>query len=260
MADVVRLAASDGIRLRVIGGGGWLDAGSPVVADRGVALGHDTGVVAYVPGDLTVTVRAGTTLGEIDAVLSEHGQWLALDPAGAPAATIGAVVATDSSGPAAALYGTARDQVLGMTVVTGAGEIVRPGGRVVKNVAGFDVTRLMIGAWGTLGVVTEITLRVRARGGRPGAVEHLRRPAAARFGHRHPTVVPGTERVVSAVKRSFDPQHILNPGILGELVTGTAVVAAEEVDVDAVLDPVPNPPGGMGGSGAPAVRPPERGR
>jgi FAD/FMN-containing dehydrogenase len=88
---------------------------------------------------------------------------LPLDPFGPPGGTLGATVATASAGPLAAAFGTPRDQVLGCEVVTGGGEIVRAGGRVVKNVAGFDLTRLMIGAWGTLGALTEITVRLRAR-------------------------------------------------------------------------------------------------
>lgn len=212
--ELVHAAIGDRVPLRIVGGGSWLDAGAPVPARRGLSLASDRGIVAYVPGDLTVTVRAGTTLPELAGVLAAHDQWVALDPEGAERATVGAVVATDSHGPAAALYGTARDQVLGMTVVTGRGEVIRPGGRVVKNVAGFDVTRLMVGAWGTLGVITEVTLRVRGRAARRGAMEHLRRPTVARTGARAPIVVAGTERLVEGIRDVFDPYRLLNPGIM----------------------------------------------
>jgi FAD/FMN-containing dehydrogenase len=119
--------------------------------------------VEYVAGDLTLTARAGATLGDIAAATGAEGQWLALDPFGAPRGTLGATIATGSSGPLAHAFGTPRDTVLGLEVVTGSGEIVRAGGRVVKNVAGFDLTRLFTGAWGTLAVITEVTVRLRAR-------------------------------------------------------------------------------------------------
>ena len=91
-----------------------------------------------------------------------EGQWLALDPFGSAHGTLGATIATGSAGPLAHAFGTPRDNVLGIEAVTGTGEIVRAGGRVVKNVAGFDLTRLFTGAWGTLAVITEATVRLRA--------------------------------------------------------------------------------------------------
>jgi len=126
-------------------------------------LGADSGVVSYTPGDLTLTVRAGTSLNEIERVTGEHGQWLPLDPYGDADGTIGATIATASSGPLATAFGTPRDLLLGIEFVTGGGEIVRAGGKVVKNVAGFDLTRLLTGSWGTLGVITEATVRLYAR-------------------------------------------------------------------------------------------------
>jgi glycolate oxidase FAD binding subunit len=117
-----------------------------------------------VPGDLTITVRAGTPLAEIATATREHGQWLPLDPPGSPDGTIGATVATGSYGPLATAFGRPRDQVLGLESVSGTGEVITVGSRVVKNVAGFDLTRLLVGSWGTLGVITQITLRLRARG------------------------------------------------------------------------------------------------
>lgn len=200
----------------MVGRGAWLDAGNPVAARGRLSLAHDSGIVAYTPGDLTITVRAGSTIGEIGDTLRPHDQWLALDPAGGPDGSIGATVATCSYGPAAALFGTPRDQVLGMTIVTGNGDIIKPGGRVVKNVAGFDLTRLMIGAWGTLGVITEVTLRVRSRGMSRGSMEHMRRTVAHEYGFRQPvTVHPELSR---ALKLRFDPHNVLNPGIMGEEV------------------------------------------
>ena len=141
-----------------------------------------------------------------------HDQWLALDPAGD--GTIGATVATCSYGPGATLFGTPRDAVLGMTVVLGTGEIVRPGGRVVKNVAGFDLTRLMVGAWGWLGVITEITLRVRPRVADPWCDGSHASVSGPSLGHREPVLTH--PRISLELKRRFDPRGILNPGIMSE--------------------------------------------
>jgi glycolate oxidase FAD binding subunit len=120
-------------------------------------------VVSYVPGDLTLTVRAGTTLAEIERITEENDQWLPLDPFGTDDGTIGATIATASAGPLATSFGLPRDLLLGLEFVNGRGEIVRAGGKVVKNVAGFDLSRLLTGSWGTLGVITEVTVRLYAR-------------------------------------------------------------------------------------------------
>ncbi len=214
IAAAVREAATSRTPLRIVGCGTWLDAGSPVVADSRLSLKDDSGIVAYVPDDLTVTARAGTTLRELSETLAAHDQWIALDPEGEHDVTLGGTVATCSYGPAAALFGTPRDQVLGMTVVVGTGATIRVGGRVVKNVAGFDLTRLMIGAWGTLGVITEITLRVRSRSMRKDSMAHMRRQLPASYGFREPVIV--SSRLSAALKQRFDPAGILNPGIMLE--------------------------------------------
>lgn len=149
--------------LRIAGAGTWLDAGRPVVSRSTLSLGATRGIIEYVPGDLTMTVSAATTLAEITTALSAERQWLPLDPAGTDAGTIGATVATNSAGALAHAFGAPRDQILGLEFVDGRGTIARGGGRVVKNVAGFDLTRLLTGSWGTLGVITEVSLRLRAQ-------------------------------------------------------------------------------------------------
>jgi glycolate oxidase FAD binding subunit len=157
------LRASSAV-MRVVGAGSWLDAGRPVDgrAER-LALNDCAGVVEYEPGDLVITVGAATTLAEVDAATAPHAQWIGLDPFGAETGTVGATIATASLGPLSTAYGAPRDQLLGLQYVTGDGTIARAGGRVVKNVAGFDVARVQCGAWGTLGVITEVSLRCFAR-------------------------------------------------------------------------------------------------
>ena len=165
-ADVaarIRDSGESGRSLRVIGRGRWLDAGRECRADDALALDALEGVTEYEPGDLVLTARAGTSLAEIARVTAREGQWLTLDPSGSPDGSIGATIATASAGPLSSAFGTPRDHLLGCEVVTGAGDVVRSGGRVVKNVAGFDLSRLMTGAWGTLGAITEVTVRLRAR-------------------------------------------------------------------------------------------------
>lgn len=163
IVDAVRHAHASRTPLRITGAGRWLDAGRPVRAETPLAIAPLSGIVEYVPGDLTLTARAGTTLAEIERATSANAQWLALDPFGDDGGTIGATVATASAGPLATAFGTPRDIVLGVEFVTGTGAVVRAGGRVVKNVAGFDLVRLVTGAWGSLGAITEVTVRLRAR-------------------------------------------------------------------------------------------------
>ena len=164
VAEEVQRARADRMPIRIVSAGRWLDAGRPVRAERTLQLRSlvSPDVVHYEPGDLTLTVRATATLRDIDQLVRPEGQWLPLDPAGDVDGTLGATIATASAGPLASAFGTPREQVLGVEVVTGRGEVIRAGGRVVKNVAGFDLTRLMTGAWGTLGAITEVSVRLRA--------------------------------------------------------------------------------------------------
>lgn len=162
IADRVREARATRAPHRIVGAGTWLDAGQPVAHTGRLEIGAATGITEYVPGDLTLTALAGTTLAELHAATRANGQRLTLDPYGTPRGTLGATLATASAGPAAGAFGTPRDIALGLTMVTGAGDIVSAGGRVVKNVAGFDLVRLATGAWGTLGAIVEASVRLRA--------------------------------------------------------------------------------------------------
>jgi len=135
-------------------------SGSPDLVVSSIRMGE---VVDYEPADLNVTVRAGMTLGGIQSSLRAEEQWLALDPPGGHAVTLGGVVSTGLSGPLRPQYGRPRDHVLGLTVVDGQGRVLSLGGRVVKNVAGFDLVRLATGSRGALGMITELTFRVHPK-------------------------------------------------------------------------------------------------
>jgi glycolate oxidase FAD binding subunit len=156
---VLREASEAGWRVRVEGAATWMPADAP--ADLTVSTAGLTGVTHLDPPDLVASVAAGTRWQILRDALADHGTWLAVDPPGDDR-TIGSIVATGTSGPLRLAFGAVRDHVLGLTLVTGDGRVVRPGGRVVKNVAGFDVTRLAVGSYGAFGVLTSVTLRLRA--------------------------------------------------------------------------------------------------
>ena len=114
------------------------------------------------PADLVATVQAGTPLEALRRRLADEGMWLALDPPGRPERSLGSVVATATAGPLRHGFGPVRDHVLGCTVATGDGRLVKAGGRVVKNVAGYDLTKLQVGGFGGFGIIAEAHLRLRA--------------------------------------------------------------------------------------------------
>ena len=159
----VRAAAGDGTPLAIAGGGTKDFLGRITQAERFDVSGH-RGIVTCEPTELVLSARGGTPLAEVRAVLAEKGQELAFEPpAFGETATIGGAVAAGLSGPARPYAGAARDFVLGTRVLNGRGEALRFGGEVMKNVAGYDVSRLMTGAFGTLGVLLEVSLKVLPR-------------------------------------------------------------------------------------------------
>jgi glycolate oxidase FAD binding subunit len=162
VSAVVACAADAEIPVMPWGGGTAVGLGTPPVRP-GIVLGlrRLDRLVEHEPGDLTATVQAGITLARLQGALRDRGQWLSLDPDDADRATVGGIVAANGSGPRRHLYGTARDVVIGLTVVTADGAIVRGGGKVVKNVAGYDLPKLFVGSYGTLGVLVEVTARLR---------------------------------------------------------------------------------------------------
>lgn len=134
--------------------------GVPPRVDLVVDTSRQTGITDYTPADYVVAVRAGTRLRDLQAELRAHNQWLPLDPPGAQAATVGGLVAANRNGPRRLLWGSIRDMLLGVRVALPTGEVVKAGGKVVKNVAGYDLTKLFIGSLGSVGVITEATFKV----------------------------------------------------------------------------------------------------
>jgi glycolate oxidase FAD binding subunit len=165
-ARVLELSSREGWRVVPIGAGTWPDGSASLKGDRtviGVSTHRMKRTVEYEPADLTLTVEAGLTLGEVQEQAARHGQWLPMDPAPGDRGTIGAMLATGSSGPLAHAVGGPRDLTLGIELVTGDGRVLPLGGRVVKNVAGFDLVRVTVGSWGAFGVITSATLRLFPR-------------------------------------------------------------------------------------------------
>ncbi len=163
IGERIREASAAGTSLHLLGGGtkSFLLDGprAPLLSLAGYR-----GVIDYQPSELVIEVRAGTPLVDIESLLAEHGQMLAFEPPRfGPASTIGGVVSAGLSGPARPYAGAVRDHVLGIGLLDAAGNVLRFGGRVMKNVAGYDVSRLVAGAWGTLGPLAEIAVRVAPR-------------------------------------------------------------------------------------------------
>jgi glycolate oxidase FAD binding subunit len=159
LAELVRAGGP----LQVVGSGTKRHHGPALPGEfRTAGLRKLNRITAYEPGDLVVTVQAGTRLTELQAELAKRNQWLPLDPPYAEA-TIGGILATNSSGPRRYGYGTIRDHLLGTRSVGADGVVTRSGGRVVKNVTGFDLHKLHVGAFGSLGIVTEASFKLRPR-------------------------------------------------------------------------------------------------
>ena len=166
--EAVRWAVSDGKALDVVGQGSKRAIGRPNQTDLTLDVSDLTGVTLYEPEELVLSARAGTPIAEIEALLDKHDQQLAFEPAdygplfgqAAGQGTLGGVVAANLSGPRRIKAGAARDHVLGVSAVTGRAETIKTGGRVVKNVTGYDLCKVLSGSWGTLAVMTDITIKV----------------------------------------------------------------------------------------------------
>ncbi len=196
-AELLRVAAQHQLHVVARGSGTKQRWGNrPSRLDLVVETTGMAGVVDHAAGDLVVVVRAGTTLDELETVLARADQRLALD-APIPSATVGGTVATNTSGPRRLLYGTMRDLLIGITFVRADGVVAKAGGRVVKNVAGYDFGKLLTGSFGTLGVVTEVALRL------------------------HP--LPKVRRVVTVQVAEGDAAAVVARRLLGSQLVPTAV-------------------------------------
>ena len=161
MQEVLRFAHKHKLTVLPTGTGTKLGIGNWTQSpDFLITTTHLNNVIEYEPADLTVTVEAGIRLADLQAELAKHRQFLPLNPPYADRCTIGGIIAANSSGPLRLRYGTARNLVLGLHVLHADGTRVKSGGKVVKNVAGYDLNKLYIGAFGTLGIITEVTLKL----------------------------------------------------------------------------------------------------
>jgi glycolate oxidase FAD binding subunit len=161
VAHALAHASRAKLRVAVHGGGtkdGW--GPTPPPADVGISTRRLDAVVAHRYGDLTATVQAGATLAAVNRELARHGQWIPLDPPSPDRATIGGIVATNDAGPRRHRYGTPRDLIIGIDIVRIDGTAAKSGGIVVKNVAGYDLGRLMTGSFGSLAVITSATFKL----------------------------------------------------------------------------------------------------
>ena len=156
LLDFAEAVGRDGAVAPVGGGTQWDATGAP-----GRVVRSPGGIVTYEPAEMTVRVRAGTTIAELAATLAEHGQMVPVDPAAPDRATVGGVLAEGASGLRRLRYGPVRDTLLEVRYISAEGRLIKAGGPVVKNVSGFDLCRLMVGSKGTLGVFAEVVLRAR---------------------------------------------------------------------------------------------------
>ena len=160
LAEAVKAAAGKHTRLTITGSGSKRFYAGDIEGETLDVTGH-RGIVSYEPTELVVTARAGTPLAELEAALADKGQMLAFEPPWfGDGATLGGTIACGFSGPRRPYAGAARDFVLGTRIINGKGEILHFGGEVMKNVAGYDISRLMVGALGSLGVLLEVSLKV----------------------------------------------------------------------------------------------------
>ncbi|WP_298222275.1 FAD-binding protein [Acidocella sp.] len=163
VCDIISGALAGGGKLEIIGGGTRTDFGAPNRETDRLSLKSLSGIIDYNPSELVLTARAGTPLTELNEAVSARGQGFAFEPWGAFMSTIGGVIAAGVSGPRRISAGAVRDHLLGFEAVSGRGESFRGGAKVVKNVTGYDLPKLLCGSWGRLAALTEVTLKVLPR-------------------------------------------------------------------------------------------------
>lgn len=198
VSGIMAFASGEGLKVVPRGSGTKMALGGiPERVDLVLVLARQNGVVDYEPGDMTATFRAGIRLNEAQAVLGRNGQFIALDPPYADLATLGGILATNSSGPRRLRYGAARDLLIATRVVHADGKVTKSGAKVVKNVTGYDLNKLYIGSLGTLAIIVEATFRL------------------------HP--VPPVEKTYLAPIDSIDVARMVVAGILDSPLVPSAV-------------------------------------
>ena len=219
MADVLRLAAEYQATVFPRGGGSHTFIGqTPARVDLVLSVQRLQRQLAYEPADLTTTVQAGVRFTELQHILSGSGQFLALDRPVTTTTTIGGMVATNVSGPRRLLYGTARDVLLGLTVMTSDGRRTKAGGRVVKNVTGYDLNKLYVGSLGTLAIIIELTCKL-----------HPLPPGEATLGvgcAHHPDLRPMLQTIVQLPLR-LNSLELLNAAACEALAAHTGLTLAD---------------------------------
>jgi glycolate oxidase subunit GlcD len=213
LRETIKLAAREHWRVMPAGAGLWLDAGDDARTCMIVSTKRLARIIEHEPADLTATAEAGMTLARLNAELGRAGQFLALDPPDDGRATVGGTAATNSAGAHSLAYGTPRNSITGMKILLSDGRIIRAGGRVVKNVAGYDLVKLFTGSFGTLGIITEITFKLRP-------LPECAKTLMAR-GSLH-SLFNLRSRILSAVDLFPIALEILSPAMSGEIFSGTA--------------------------------------
>lgn len=228
LAEALAAAARDGKRIRA-GGAFSKDAfGGPIApADIVLSTAALTRVLQYEPRDLTISVEAGMPWAELSRLLAQNRLMLPLDPPLAAASTVGGVVAANLSGPRRRMFGAARDLVIGMSFATLAGKLVETGGMVVKNVAGLDVSKLLIGSCGTLAVITSVNFRLHP-------IPASTRTFLNRFDSAQ-AAIDARDRLLRGVLQPL-AVDLLTPGASGRLGRAGYVLAVEAGGSPAVLD------------------------
>jgi glycolate oxidase FAD binding subunit len=228
LQDRVRAAVDAERPLCIAGGNSKRDFGREQQGDQ-LAMSAWSGVVDYQPSELVITVRSGTAIAELRQILAEENQVLAGEPPEfAGKATVGGTLACNLSGPARPWYGSIRDQVLGVRMINGKAEHLRFGGQVMKNVAGYDVSRLQAGAMGTLGILTEVTLKVIPK---PEATITVRRTIGAGDALQAMNRICSTPLPVSGACWNAGELHVRLAG-----PASVIAAAADEIDGDILPD------------------------
>ncbi|MEU2946158.1 FAD-binding oxidoreductase [Nocardiopsis alba] len=227
LADLLAAAREAGLTVAARGGGTAMDWGT---APRSLDLLVDTSGLSWIDhnaGDLVVEVGAGTPVADLERVLAEAGQRLSYDPVRS-GGTVGGALATGLSGPGRLLAGALRDLVIGMTVVRADGVVARSGGRVVKNVAGYDLAKLHTGGYGTLGIIVSATFRLHPR---PPAVRLVSAPSPSPEAVERAAAALRASTVVPSAVESIHP--LAGPPRLYVLLEGTEEGTTERADVTA---------------------------